>query len=372
MLQRYKPVTSRYYLEWMQVTKRKVFGDSHPHPNSPLKNVGMLLQEEGREDEALQCLEQSLAIRKRVLGDHHHETARALCDLALLLQRQGRCIEAVTLHRESLAIRLVVHGENHPDTAQSYCFLGTLLYESNSLEESRHCLEQSLAIYTMTYGAEHLATGAVLTLLTKLLVEQRKVAEALSSRPTSPTSEDFIPPTSAPTIRTRESVAALSAAALGDGEGASAHTAAAGAFLVVSTDSQSSADSNIEEGRNFFKEGTNYGSTLGYAKSPIHTSTSSSFSRVTADSPSPSSAKSSNTVACAVVSTGVAENASARLLLKKEDTEKEGEVRRRALARAEEDASLKLARILQKEENDKEAVILRAKKKTRELRRDFG
>ena len=82
-----------------------------------LGNLGMLLEDQGKLDEAAPLLQESLAIRKKVHGEEHPDVAGSLHTLALLLKKQGRAEEAAHMGRQALlAIFEKALGTDHPNT----------------------------------------------------------------------------------------------------------------------------------------------------------------------------------------------------------------------------------------------------------------
>ena len=107
-----------------------MFGDEHPDVSQSLGNLGVLLHNQGKYDEAEHLYQQSLTIRRnvyvmdidawthtimelvmthkvvsQVYGDEHPNVAQSLNNLAELLRNQKKYEEAEPLFRQSLAIR---------------------------------------------------------------------------------------------------------------------------------------------------------------------------------------------------------------------------------------------------------------------------
>ena len=94
-----------------------------------LNNLGELLQDQGKLDEAAPYYEQALAIDKKVYGEEHPDVATGLNNLASLLYGQGKLDEAAPYVEQSLAIWKKVHGEEHPQVATGLNNLGQLLQD---------------------------------------------------------------------------------------------------------------------------------------------------------------------------------------------------------------------------------------------------
>jgi tetratricopeptide (TPR) repeat protein len=107
-----------------------------------LGNLGKIYQWQGRYEQALACLRESLAI-VRELGDRRGQAGN-LANLGELHQRQGRYEEALACLHESLAIRRELadrHGQAH-----SLGNLGNVYERQARYDEALACLHESLAI----------------------------------------------------------------------------------------------------------------------------------------------------------------------------------------------------------------------------------
>jgi hypothetical protein len=78
--------------------------------------VAMLLNDQGRLDEARPLCEESVAWCRAALGDAHPDTLTSVNNLATLLYTQGRLDEAQPLLEEALAGERKAWGDTHPFT----------------------------------------------------------------------------------------------------------------------------------------------------------------------------------------------------------------------------------------------------------------
>ena len=67
---------------------------------------------------------QTLARREKVLGPEHPDTLTSMSNLALVLDSQGKYEEAEAMNRQTLARREKVLGPEHPDTLTKHEQLG--------------------------------------------------------------------------------------------------------------------------------------------------------------------------------------------------------------------------------------------------------
>ena len=163
--------------------------------------LGRALVERHDYDEALKAFEQVVAIRVRVLGENHLDVARALTNLGAVLTQLGRFDDALAAHNRALAIQrraaaddLEIHpslrgigmiqmrkgdfagalesfraaqavvekryGDNHPFLADSLYNVAHALEKLNRLEESQKLLERSLDIRKRMLPPDHPAASA--------------------------------------------------------------------------------------------------------------------------------------------------------------------------------------------------------------------
>jgi eukaryotic-like serine/threonine-protein kinase len=99
--------------------RRRVLGPEHPDTLRAMMSLGEPLEQEGRYAEAEKTNREVYEIQKRTLGPDHPDTATTAYDLACLAARQGKKNEALSLLRESVDHGLPPWGdaavENDPD-----------------------------------------------------------------------------------------------------------------------------------------------------------------------------------------------------------------------------------------------------------------
>ena len=166
--------------------------DMKPELAVALNDYGVLLEEMGRFEEALDCLMQAWEIQKDLFGDDSVETISTCNNLGLICTDVGDLEAAETFYRHALRLSLEYYKDGHPENAVLYSNLGELLMhccefeeddEGNSVEvgelevgdavaegdvladaeafvearlaESRHYLMRALEIYTDAYGPSY-------------------------------------------------------------------------------------------------------------------------------------------------------------------------------------------------------------------------
>ena len=92
-----------------------------------LNRLGELYREQGRDDHAISCFEESADLRQRVLGDAHHDTRISRANLAALLRDSGRLPDASFLHERLFEDCHRLLGADHPDTLSARAALAVTL-----------------------------------------------------------------------------------------------------------------------------------------------------------------------------------------------------------------------------------------------------
>ncbi|RYP45025.1 hypothetical protein DL770_011441 [Monosporascus sp. CRB-9-2] len=75
-----------------------------------MSNLALVLDSQGKYDEAEQMHRQALALSQAVLGREHPDTLKSMRNLALVLHSQGKYVEAEQMHRQAMALSQAVLG----------------------------------------------------------------------------------------------------------------------------------------------------------------------------------------------------------------------------------------------------------------------
>jgi tetratricopeptide (TPR) repeat protein len=171
-----------------------------------LNNLGSVLKQLGRLDDAAACYDEALAIRRRLFNDalggngiaQREQVSRA-DDLAETLNNYGSLeraratggapgwnadvAEARARAREyyetALEIRRVWLGDNHPSTATSYNNLGAALEDLGELDAAEQNLHESLRILRAGLGERNQLVGRVLHKLARIALKRGEVERAV-------------------------------------------------------------------------------------------------------------------------------------------------------------------------------------------------
>jgi tetratricopeptide (TPR) repeat protein len=125
-----------------------------------MSNLALVLDWQGKYEEAESMNRQTLARRETVLGPEHPDTLTSMSNLALVLVEQGKYEEAESMNRQTLARRETVLGPEHPDTLSSVYNLAYLLTSQHCYDESLALYERACAAYNIVLGKDHPTTRA--------------------------------------------------------------------------------------------------------------------------------------------------------------------------------------------------------------------
>jgi tetratricopeptide (TPR) repeat protein len=124
-------------------------------------NLGNLLVQARRLDEAEPLIHEALAARRRVSGEEHPETLIALSNLGLLVEKQGKLAEAEQLDRETLGKFRKVLGDDHPNTLNAIANLASLLRAEGKPAEAEPLYREALAGMERKLGKGHARTASL-------------------------------------------------------------------------------------------------------------------------------------------------------------------------------------------------------------------
>ena len=176
--QRSVPGAARAALEGALAMRRKVLGEEDPDTAISHSELGRLLSDLGRLDEAETQFRSALAIRRKVLGPADHETGVSLSDLGLLLRKTGDASGAETLLRESLEVMRTSRGPRHSDVGTALSNLAMAVDERGDHRAAEAMLRESLEIGQASLGREHPRNSLKLANLACVLRAEGKLAEA--------------------------------------------------------------------------------------------------------------------------------------------------------------------------------------------------
>ena len=159
-------------------TRRRVLGEEHPQTLNSINQMGVLLDSQGKLEEAERYYREALEKFRRVLGEEHPETLTSINNMGFLMWAQGKPNEAEPYLREALEKRRRLSGEAHPDTLTSISNMGGLLHSQRKLDEAEPYFREALEKRRRVLGEEHPETLLSIGNLGSLLRAQGKLDEA--------------------------------------------------------------------------------------------------------------------------------------------------------------------------------------------------
>ena len=100
-----------------------------------------------------------------MLGRKHPSTLTSMNNLALVLDRQGKYEEAEGMHRQTLALSETELGKKHPETLISAYCLAYLLHQRKQYKDAEPFYQRAYAGYREMLGENHPTTCSMLTAL---------------------------------------------------------------------------------------------------------------------------------------------------------------------------------------------------------------
>jgi eukaryotic-like serine/threonine-protein kinase len=156
---------------------RRVLPRDHPQVARAAATLGMLLQEKGEYDTAIEVLEQAVKLQSAAV-EPGPELSTTLGVLANTYFYAGRLEESEALNQRTLELDRKLWGERHPNVADALINLGAIRFNSGRYEEAESYDRQALAMIEAWYGREHPETASAMTVLGRALVYQQKLDEA--------------------------------------------------------------------------------------------------------------------------------------------------------------------------------------------------
>jgi tetratricopeptide (TPR) repeat protein len=191
-------------------------GDYHDY-------VGVLLDDLGEYQAALDSYGRALELREASLGPYNLEVATSLDHLGVTHITLGHTVEARAYVERALAIRVQLLGPEHSRVAGTLDNLSVVLHAEGKYDEARATLERSLAIWRSVLGPDHIDVALPLANLGAVQLEQGDCAAALETFKSALAIEEATLGSDHPTIAGTLANMAQSQRHLGDLEGALAN-----------------------------------------------------------------------------------------------------------------------------------------------------
>jgi tetratricopeptide (TPR) repeat protein/predicted Ser/Thr protein kinase len=144
-------------------------------------NVGVLRDDLGEYQAALDSYRRALELREASLGPYNLEVATSLDHLGVTLVTLGHTVEARAYVERALAIRVQLLGPEHQRVAGTLDNLAVVMHAEGKYDEARATLERSLAIWRSVLGPDHIDVALPLSNLGAVQLEQNDCAAALET-----------------------------------------------------------------------------------------------------------------------------------------------------------------------------------------------
>ncbi|HYV20039.1 MAG TPA: serine/threonine-protein kinase [Verrucomicrobiae bacterium] len=167
----------RYYREALEKSRR-VNGEDHRETLTMINNMGYLMWAEGKPGGAEPYFREALEKRRRLLGEADPDLLASIANLGGLLHTSGKLAEAEPLYREALVKRRRILGEEHPETLLSIGNMGSLLRAQGRMQEAEPYYREALEKSRRVLGEEHPDTLIAISNMGFLLRAEGKLDEA--------------------------------------------------------------------------------------------------------------------------------------------------------------------------------------------------
>jgi tetratricopeptide (TPR) repeat protein len=167
------------------------FSKNHTAYASALNNRGLVLKNQGKEEEALECYQQAFKLYSKLVGQDHTSTAAALCNLGLcnvaMASRESgvRRLElsevATRCLSDAVEIRARVLGPNNWLTHQASVHLASALRVGRQFQKAERVLVDAITALRQSAGDKHPVTATAINNLGLLLKQMGELERAASA-----------------------------------------------------------------------------------------------------------------------------------------------------------------------------------------------
>ena len=148
ILQNEKCKNKKPYIKSLEIDGKLFRTDEHTTIAISLFKIGLVLDKQGKYEEALEHYNKSLEIDRKVFGnDEHAWIASTLSNIGLVLNEQGKNEEALEHFNKSLEINRKLFGtDEHSTIATTLSNIGSILIKQGKYEEASEHFNKSLEI----------------------------------------------------------------------------------------------------------------------------------------------------------------------------------------------------------------------------------
>ncbi|ETO12802.1 hypothetical protein RFI_24575 [Reticulomyxa filosa] len=131
------------------------FGSNHPFVANSYNNLGLVYEDKGQYNKAIESYERSIKIILDVFGNNHAWSINVYNNLGDSYDKKRYYRKAIEYYTKALEIRLNILGTNHGDVALSYNNVGYAYNEARQYDQAIECHQKALKIKLDIYGNNH-------------------------------------------------------------------------------------------------------------------------------------------------------------------------------------------------------------------------
>jgi hypothetical protein len=137
-------------------------GEDHYAAGGAYHNVGLVLDDQGKHNEALGIYQKALLIQVKTLGQDHPDVGSTHNSAAGAFAVQSRYDEAVACYQKALAICVQACGEDAAEVGAIYNNMANAFKAQKKHDQTLHCFQKAAAITEKALGADDAEVGTTL------------------------------------------------------------------------------------------------------------------------------------------------------------------------------------------------------------------
>ncbi|MBA3238878.1 MAG: tetratricopeptide repeat protein [Parachlamydiaceae bacterium] len=134
---------------------RVIFGEKHPGMVTFYHNIGGLLGQLGKFQEALEVLQKALELQRSIFGEQHPDVAISYNKVGATFDSLDRHLDALEHRQKALDIYLFIFGEQHPGVANSYNNVGSTFGRLCRHQKALKYHQKALIMRRSIFGEQH-------------------------------------------------------------------------------------------------------------------------------------------------------------------------------------------------------------------------
>ncbi|KAF9557315.1 TPR-like protein [Agrocybe pediades] len=160
--------------------RKQVLGDKHPKTLAIMKEMGTWYSRQGKKEDALSTLNNTLSLMKEVYGDRGQITLDTMREIAWLYHSMEKHKDAEVMTKEVLDLQNQTLGKLHRDTLETMNNLALIYSRLGEYAKANELLTEATESTRKLLGNDHPDTLERLGNLVSLYLDQQKLDEAAS------------------------------------------------------------------------------------------------------------------------------------------------------------------------------------------------